>query len=283
MGTTDRKNICVVIPVHAATLTATEVISIKRCREILGSYDVYLVFPTGMNINIYQHYFPELRLQPVDRKWLSNIDEYNKMKRSLSFYNLFRQYQFMLTYELDAYIFSDAWNRANALHYDFIGAPWFNGYKDNSPKTHIIGTGNSGFSLRNIERCIMILKKRERVKKAWTRLKQLKLDRVIPLTFLLRLMDAEWKLIRTNYYFIPFVDKEYLHEDIFWCETVPKLLKFKIASVEDSLKFSFELQPSVLYKMNKHRLPLGCHAWFKYSPEFWKPFINETEYNHHKL
>lgn len=273
MGISDTKHICVVIPIHSAEIAATELISLKRCREILGNYDVYLVYPKGMEISVYKHYFPEIILQPVNKKWLSTLDEYNKMKRSLSFYNMFRQYHFMLTYELDAYVFSDNWQEANALDYDFIGAPWFNGYKDNSPKTHIIGVGNSGFSIRNVEKCIAILNKREQMRKAWHRLKQFKLDRIVPLTFFLRLTDANWKLIRTNYYFIPFVDKEYIHEDVFWCETVPKLFKFKIAPVKDSLKFSFELEPSVLYKMNDERLPLGCHAWFKYDPDFWKPFV----------
>ena len=34
----------------------------------------------------------------------------------------------MLTYELDAYIFSDDWHKANAFKYDYIGAPWFSGF-----------------------------------------------------------------------------------------------------------------------------------------------------------
>jgi hypothetical protein len=37
--------------------------------------------------------------------------------------------------------------------------------------------------------------------------------------------------------------------------------------------FSFEVAPRYCFKMNRERLPFGCHAWSKYDQEFWEPFL----------
>ena len=46
-------------------------------------------------------------------------------------------------------------------------------------------------------------------------------------------------------------------------------------SFGDALRFSFEVNPKSLYKMNNDKLPFGCHGWRKYDPDFWKQFIKE--------
>ena len=66
-----------------------------------------------------------------------------------------------------------------------------------------------------------------------------------------------------------------VQEDYYWSELIPKAFKdYKVAGIEDAIKFSFEVNPALLYKMNKHQLPFGCHAWEKYDPVFWKDYIN---------
>jgi len=41
----------------------------------------------------------------------------------------------------------------------------------------------------------------------------------------------------------------------------------------EALGFAFENVPEELYKLNNDQLPFGCHAYEKYSPEFWAKFI----------
>ena len=48
---------------------------------------------------------------------------------------------------------------------------------------------------------------------------------------------------------------------------------YKIAPVKEAIKFSFDVNPSVLYKMNDSKLPFGCHSWNRYEKDFWEKFI----------
>ncbi|MEM8909693.1 MAG: DUF5672 family protein, partial [Bacteroidota bacterium] len=64
------------------------------------------------------------------------------------------------------------------------------------------------------------------------------------------------------------------NEDFFWSIVMPKINPFfKIPNMQEALGFAFELAPRKAYEMNHHQLPFGCHAWEKYDPDFWQPFI----------
>jgi hypothetical protein len=70
-----------------------------------------------------------------------------------------------------------------------------------------------------------------------------------------------------------------MYEDRYWCDYITSLFTdFTIAPIETAIKFSFEAQPSLLYQMNSNVLPFGCHAWEKYEPEFWEPFVKSQIY-----
>ena len=60
------------------------------------------------------------------------------------------------------------------------------------------------------------------------------------------------------------------NEDIFWAELAAKRFRwFEVAPAHEAMGFSFEVNPSVLYRMNGGNLPFGCHGWGKYDPDFW--------------
>ena len=70
-----------------------------------------------------------------------------------------------------------------------------------------------------------------------------------------------------------------LYEDRFFCDVAPAFSKeFKIAPIEEAVRFSFELLPQTLFKLNNNKLPTGCHAWWRYDLEFWRPFIEGEGY-----
>ncbi len=54
---------------------------------------------------------------------------------------------------------------------------------------------------------------------------------------------------------------------------------FNIPDAEEALQFGFETQPRHLHALNQQRLPFGCHAWWRYNLEFWRPFIREFGYD----
>jgi hypothetical protein len=64
------------------------------------------------------------------------------------------------------------------------------------------------------------------------------------------------------------------NNDIFWSDLAPYVHPdFKVASLEQGLRFAFEVSPRTCLEMNGGKLPFGCHAWAKYDRAFWEPFI----------
>ncbi|RZK10893.1 MAG: hypothetical protein EOO43_19810, partial [Flavobacterium sp.] len=192
--------LCVVIPIHQVNPTDDEIISLLRCAVVLKDYEIFLLHPMGLDISIYTQAFPQLKLKPVNSVWLSTIENYNKMKRDLQFYELFEQFNYMLTYELDSYIFSDNWDSASVFEYDYIGAPWF----EPSTSTIPTGVGNSGFSIRNIQKCIQILKLKNKTSRYWNVYRSLGLHRTIKLSWIMSLFNNLWNPKGKNVYFFSF-------------------------------------------------------------------------------
>ena len=60
-------------------------------------------------------------------------------------------------------------------------------------------------------------------------------------------------------------------EDLYFCEFVNSNWLFDVPTIEDSLKFSIDMNPDIVF--NKDRgLPMGCHAYCKNIP-FWEKLI----------
>lgn len=262
----------ILIPVHKPDITTEESKSLLQCNKILNDTDKFLVYPAGMAIEAYTQLIPGLILQPVASSWLCSLQAYNKMKCDHAFYKLFSNYNFMLTYETDAYVFSDEWSKANVFKYDYIGAPWFEKYGESGKFKN---GGNSGFSMRNITACLKVLEIRKDLKIKWNKMNELKLPSFVKsLIFTGRIaFNSSLNLFADNYYYSRFFSEDPISEDIFWSTVVPKVFPFKTASSQDAVRFSFEKNPALLYKMNNDTLPLGCHAWAKYDPGFWNRFI----------
>jgi hypothetical protein len=231
--------------------------------------------PQNLNIQKYRQAHKNFEIIYIDPIWQSSLRQYNKLKVSLFFYKLFKSYDFLLTYELDAYVFEDELFAWLSMRFDYLGAPWFNGHNIPVEPLQLIGVGNSGFSLRSISASIRILKRisfLQNLRKFWFN------------SFLQSIIRFETVLKSFNFLFnikdfqnlrdVFFFDKE-MYEDRYWSDFIPSLFTdFKTAPISMALKFSFEAKPSLLYKMNNKALPFGCHAWRKFEPEFWEKFIN---------
>lgn len=267
----DMSYICVIIPVHKSILNEYEKKSLEQCYKVLKEYDIYLVCPIELNVIEYIKIVPTLNIKTVSKEWLQSVENYNSMKKTLEFYQLFFEYDYMLTYELDSYIFSNNWGIANCSSYDYIGAPWFSNYKDVGMP---IKVGNSGFSIRKISTCIEILFLRKQFYSKWNWIKRKKIEKFFKVSFLFWILDRRWNISSNNYYLSIFFSDVHINEDVFWCEIASRLFDFKVASVEDAIKFSFEQNPSLLFELNGYQLPIGCHAWSKYDIEFWSKFID---------
>jgi hypothetical protein len=177
----------------------------------------------------------------------------------------------MLIYQTDAYVFSDQLDFWCEQGNDYIGAPWFDGYSTPS-STKIIGVGNGGFSLRNIQKSIEILRRYDKVKIIFFLYKSLKIKRLSKIITLIKKININSRIIESGSIILEYSN---INEDGFWAEYIPSLfLDFKVATIDDATRFSFEVNPKLLFELNEYQLPFGCHAWEKYDYSFWKNYIN---------
>lgn len=264
------KKVVVVIPIHSENPSAFELISFQQCFKVLENHPIRIIAPKGLNIEKYKVVVPVFEVIYIHSIWQSSVEKYNKLKLSQFFYKLFDEYQFLLTYELDAFVFKDELSNWCNKGYDYIGAPWFKGYEN--PTNEFLGVGNSGFSLRNIKSMKKAIR-RVYIKEAANfylgKKNKISLKLSTQLNYLLIYFGENYTIQNVNH----------INEDAFIAQRIAsKINNFKIAPVSEGLKFSFEVKPKYLYKMNNDSLPMGCHAWWKYDLNFWRPFIQDFGY-----
>lgn len=88
--------------------------------------------------------------------------QYNWLNFSLFFYELCREYGYLLAYELNLYVFKNELIFWSGRGCDLIGAPWCERYRK-AVEPSGLSTGDSGFSLRNVPYCSLVLKGLERL------------------------------------------------------------------------------------------------------------------------
>lgn len=272
------KQAVVIIPVYKPLPDRYEEISFRQCIKILSKHPLCIVTFSELNIDWYkdilQTFNVDFSIEYFDKTYFESLSGYNKLMLSKQLYQRFMAYEYMLIYQLDAYVFRDELEYWCRQGYDYIGAPWFEGWK--KPTKKFKGVGNGGFSLRNIQTSLSVLNKLDRLKKYNTLYTQLKINKLTSFYGAFILFRALLNLKKSNgYTFYELIsDREpKMQEDGVWALNVPSIFDYKVAPVEEALKFSFETNPSLLYEMNDNRLPFGCHAWLKYESEFWQPFI----------
>ena len=254
---------------------------------MLSKHDKILVCPRGMATDEYTALLPGLRIFPVDPKWMSSYIAYNDLKSSpLIFAALQDEYRFLLCHEPDVFVFRDEVEQWCDTGFDYIGAPWFSGRPIYPDDAHIIGVGNSGFSLRNNDAqygrtgswsCSRARASCGPSTRSFTRrsarrradggaqVARDRQQRQVPVPGAV----SRWR-------------NKIEHEDLFWTQQMARVLPwFKVADEDTAMRFSFEVLPHKLYEMTGHQLPFGCHGWFKFGLEFWRPFIEAEGHELH--
>ena len=147
------KKCCIVIVTHKEILDGKDEISFKRCLEIFGGKrDIKLILPDNITTTYYEEYTNVLEIIKVNNKWLSSLKEYNAMCCNQEFYELFKDYDYILIYQTDCWVFEDRLDYFMELGYDYYGAPWVH----NNDMV-----GNGGLSLRKVSKMIEITSKYE--------------------------------------------------------------------------------------------------------------------------
>lgn len=284
----NKKECIVVIPVYSVMPTEDEMQSFANSIRILKRHDITLVTYKELNINIYQkvaeqenikllvEYFPEY--------YFKSVDSYNELCLSTMFYERFLSYTYMLICQLDVWIFRDELSEWCRKGYDYVGAPFFWSIQDNVFSFEMRGVGNGGFSLRKIQYCIDVLN-----------LNPHKLS--LPASFLAKQYSGYCKYsLRFKPWYMKlyavcisilkicgfkntldyFMEPTRNYEDSIFGVLAKEIKKINanIPNCREAMKFSFEVHPEYLYKLNGEELPFGCHAYHKWDYEsFWSKHI----------
>ena len=144
------KNVIIVIPIYKRILQWYERISLKQALNIFQGRDMAFVAPRDLLFD-YGEDYREIKTYRFSNLYFKSVKTYNKLMMSKIFYQTFYKYEYMLIYQLDAFVFSDQLNYFCGLKYDYIGAPWLHTYCTWQENKYRIHVGNGGFSLRRVK------------------------------------------------------------------------------------------------------------------------------------
>lgn len=259
----------VVAHTNRANLTPAEEISLRHLNHYLGKYDKYLLIPESLDFEL-----PGLMTKPFDDGFFGSVDAHVRMLFSQEYYQAFADYKFILTYHLDALVFSDQLGHWCDRDYDFIGAPWVK--HPDSPNAGLVyegEVGNSGFSLKKVSAFQQILNSPEfalapaeywaasHAHRPWP-------QRLLNLPKRLLMYSHRFNNVRYE------MDRWTKSEELFLLKRANHYYpEYSVPEVEEALKFSFEILPRYCYELNNHELPFGCHAWERYDKSFWEPYL----------
>jgi hypothetical protein len=261
------QTVCVVVPLSYRTeLTDEERISLRHLTYFLGKYDKYALVPEGVKVN-----YSGFETKPLSRKYFGNPAANDRLMLSRDFYEAFAAYKYVLIYHLDALVFSDQLLGWCDTDLDYIGPPWIP--CEDAPWVKVPRVGNGGFNLRKVESYLRVMNSTKRAvdpAEYWSMFhagKPWYLQALnLPRKFLkqLRLFNGvRWEIFRWK-----------KADEFFWADrAVHYYPQFKVASVEQGLRFAFEVAPKLCFELNGYKLPFGCHAWTRYDRKFWEPYL----------
>ena len=233
----------VVVPLYKTTRTKLwwfEPISLRRCFEVFGGrHPIVFIVPEGWSCD----YLPsrsDYSIETFDPKYFKGTAGYNTLMLSPQFYQRFTDYDYILIYQLDAFVFSDRLEEFCELGYDYIGAPW--PYATIGVRLRLpvkVSVGNGGFSLRNVKSCINVL-----------------------------LNHSDW-----------IASHHYQEDNTYSCLGTLPPNDFRVAPLKIASRFSAEDLPERYCRKNENVLPFGCHGWFIRSAKFYERAFSEVGYD----
>lgn len=245
-----KKQFCIVIPVYKENLDCIEEISLKRLIDVVGEkqYNIILVCPESLNVNIYKEYIPSLSIERFEDKYFESTHSYSQLCINYDFYDRFSDYEYMLIYQLDCYLFYDSISKWCDEGYDYIGGPIIStdcGWDTvkNAQKEYQPYVGNGGFSLRKIEVFKDICNPEGELRKTYN------------------LTDEKLSHIRW--------------EDKYFCNDLFNIYKLSIPTFAKAVWFGLDMSVDVIYDYFEWKgTPMGCHSWDK-NIRYWKSVIPE--------
>jgi hypothetical protein len=234
------KKVAVVTPIHRELPSADEMFALKHGFTVLRDHPRIIIAPDHLSLDTYKSIIQVDEIRRFPDQCFKNIASYNRLMLSLAFYRMFEDFEYILVFQPDAFIFRDellywcekgypyigaSWPAGRLLNpYLFIGAPILSKVVPFINRPELCYVGNGGLSLRNVRASIRILLRN-------------------------RLAVFFW----------------HHQEDYFWAfYAARKGSGFPVPSEAEASKFSLELCAEQYSPLNGGALPFACHGWSRY-------------------
>lgn len=253
----------IIVPIYREYFGDLEEKSFRRCLDVLKDYQIVIVHPEGLDHSFISKLDNRITAKSFSERYFANIEGYNELLLSSFFYESFLDTEYILIYQLDAFVFKDELKKWCDKGYDYIGAPWiatrpdslamklftkvakkFRSEKKKNREQIFFKVGNGGFSLRKTASHFAISKKQQE--------------------FIFDFLNEREKKI-------------YFMEDVFWSLKAPEFdSNFKIPDYKEAVFFAIDRKPDLALKLTNNELPFGCHGINKPKViNFWKPILNK--------
>lgn len=244
-------NTCAVtIPVYKKEFTTQEIKNIKVSLSNLKNFNIYIFAPESLDTHFYESTLGLNKVVRFPDIYFESVQGYSRLLLTDTFYKSFETYSHLLICQPDAMALKPELDYWINQPYDYIGAPWPNGFELNIHPLEIeiaegikcrTFVGNGGFSLRNINSCLSLFKEFKSLRKEWI---------------------------------------QYGHaEDLFFGFASTLSRNFITPNLMVSACFSHETEPEYLFKLIGDQIPFGCHAHELHSPQHWERVLSEIKYN----
>lgn len=239
-------SVVITIPIYRDFLSTTEKISLRQVKRILGNYPCVFVAPESLVFD-YEGLEDGIAVERFPDHYFTSITSYSQLLLNETYYARFAAYDYLLIYQLDAFVFADRLQEFCDLGYDYIGAP----IAPSNPIWHAIGArvGNGGLSLRKISAARQALKRWEQLPKQRQQVFQ---------DVFLQVEDLFWG----------------------WCG-VQSDFDFQCAPIAVALQFSVQEEVQRCYRRIEAGTlqPFGCHGWNESHVAFWQRKIAACGYD----
>lgn len=273
-----KPTVAIVVPIISPTIIGDELTSLQQCLEVLRERDIYYLCSDTLDTSFYEslntEYNVPFRKKTFEAKCFDGVKAYNQLCFSPELYKAFEEYEYMLIYQLDAYIFEDKLYYWCSQGYDYVGGPWLCPWSNEVENLDHWEVGNGGFSLRRVDAFIEFLTKKTALEKplkgygrfCFENRYRMKRKPYLRLWFLFRAISGYHNTL--SYYI-----RHQSQEDKAYAQCQYNGL-LRIPTARKALEFSFDMRPQTCYKLTGNTLPMGCHMWYKYDNErFWYPII----------
>ena len=237
------RNVVIIVPYYKNTINVFERTSISQLFYVLGEYPICFVVPESLDFKLDYIDGVEKTSYFIERfsdSFFVSTESYSGLCLSEDFYRRFFEYEYMLIYQLDAFVFSNRLSEFIDMGYDYIGAAMKN---EHWKEYHV---GNGGLSLRNIKKSYNMVKN---------------IEQIIPDE---KKRDVFFKFEDTFFGYCGY------RQDI----------DYSVAPIDVANRFSVDDDSFGGFReINDYGLPFGTHRYVYAAYPFWKKIIEAYGYN----